>query len=74
MKSSPECECGEVCEDFEHVLWNCPKYDGMRESVIRAMNRIDIRCDSVLHETKDMGDFRTMRLIGSFIKKCKIDL
>lgn len=28
--ASAQCECGYECEDIDHVIWACPKYNGQR--------------------------------------------
>jgi hypothetical protein len=33
------CGCGSAEEDFHHVLWECPKYDDLRDRLMDAITR-----------------------------------
>lgn len=74
MTNSPECEkCGEV-EDFEHIMWRCQKYDEIRRTMRRVWQENEIEEEAVFHNTKRMGLPKVLRLIGSYMKKCKLNI
>lgn len=66
---SARCDCGNECENFEHVLWRCSKYDEERIEMDRELrergrvNYIDFE-ESIKQE-----DWLTLSSIFRFIKK-----
>ena len=41
--NSPSCSCSNVNEDFDHILWSCPKYDNERRSYKATLNRFCLK-------------------------------
>lgn len=39
MITSSECECGDPIQDIDHILWECPKYNEERNTLIKKLNR-----------------------------------
>ena len=39
----PGCECGEETEDIFHVLWECEKYEHLRDKLVQKLEEKGFR-------------------------------
>nr|XP_012150584.1 PREDICTED: uncharacterized protein LOC105663804 [Megachile rotundata] len=72
MKDSPYCDICDDFEDIEHVLWSCNKYVDQRVRLVENLRRCNVPRGAQFFESSAMGEWRALRLIAGFLKKCNI--
>ena len=78
ITQSPDCTCGDTYQDFEHILWHCPKHNSARISLKskvnhycskKKINTTPTTTDILKYPNQKLANFLT-----EFLKKCDLQI
>lgn len=72
--SDSACACGYPDEDLNHVIWQCPRFDQERKSLIRKLrqNRYQLPID--IKEFLSKPSIKMMSYVNEFLNDCQIKI
>ncbi|KZC13904.1 hypothetical protein WN55_06243 [Dufourea novaeangliae] len=74
IKLDPQCECSYPYQDFNHLLWNCPKFSDHRKTLLhklRETNWTPPYCITTFLKGPNIG---VLRIINAFCEAYNIKL
>ncbi|XP_076287402.1 uncharacterized protein LOC143212444 [Lasioglossum baleicum] len=68
------CECGAESQDLDHVIWQCPKYEDERDTLLSALLRCKYCFPTCIKCFLYGPDIKGLSIIFDFIKRCAIKI
>lgn len=72
--NSPMCRCGNVCEDLNHVLWQCPLYVPQRSKLLKKLLKIKMYIPLCVEMFLVKPNIAACNHIVQFFKECKLSI
>ena len=71
---SPSCPCDpQIEEDLDHVLWNCPRFNAFRPSLLKGLSKA-LKCAPPFHSNQLLANpsIRIISHVFRFLKKANL--
>lgn len=70
LVARPNCPCGALYQDIEHILWQCPNYDDKRSAFINKLIKLRISVPFEAHKLISKPVSGIIIAVHSYLKSC----
>lgn len=75
---SPNCQCGHILQNIDHILWDCPTYDSNRRSLILKLSYYYNKNKKTFEKNTSIilrePNLPPTKFITEFLKKCNLQI